>query len=200
MNEVRWRWQRVKMHTVENWNLHGLRYCCRNVCGKNKPSQNISATVVLACRGKGREKYHLAEPYCAMGLTNLVQHFSYNWQKRNSIAAWSVQRGKVNPRHWSNCHSKMFLQHCSKPRSCQNPSNEYCCLFWYYCLSGQILHTTEPPPLCLGLQWLIHFHTRCPTSINATRVMWLLWTITQRWRKPTNISYLKFEGSIVSAI
>lgn len=88
----------------------------------------------------------------AMGLTSLVQHFFYKLQKRNRITAWSVQRWKVNPRHCSNCHSQMILQHCSKPQSCQNPSNEYCCLFWYYCVSGQILHTTEPPPLCLGLQ------------------------------------------------
>lgn len=57
----------MKVHTVENGNLHGLRYCCRNVCGKNKPSQNSSATVVLACREKEREKYHLAEPYWCYG-------------------------------------------------------------------------------------------------------------------------------------
>lgn len=70
-------------------------------------------------------------PTGAMGLTNLVQHFSYKSQKRNNIAAWSVLRGKVNIRHWSNGHRERFLQHCSKPQSCQNPPNEHCCLYRY---------------------------------------------------------------------
>lgn len=103
--------------------------------------------------GRGEKNTIWLSPTGAMGLTNLVQHFSYKWQKRNSIADSRVcPKRESHPRHWSICHSKMFLQHCSNPQSFQNPSNKYCCLFWYYCNSGQILHTTEPQPLCLGLQ------------------------------------------------
>lgn len=108
-----------------------------------RTSHTKIAQLLLCWHAERRQKNTIwLGPTGSMGLTNLVQHFSYKSQKRNNTAAWSVRKGKVNPRHWSNCHSEMFLQHCSKPQSCQNSPNDYFCLFWYYCTSGHYRTST----------------------------------------------------------